>query len=130
MASTSRHGFGRHWKALLAVVTMFAGLLVTAAPANAATPQCTSWVVSYDEGYVPATASGETNCWMLRGNYSEGVWALQMSLVYCYGQYVGPNGPDSDFGGNTFQALKNVQKFHRIKDDGGYGPQTRSVIRF
>jgi hypothetical protein len=30
---------------------------------------------------------------MARGSYSVGVWALQMSLVFCYGQYVGPNGP-------------------------------------
>ncbi|MBP2327455.1 peptidoglycan hydrolase-like protein with peptidoglycan-binding domain [Kibdelosporangium banguiense] len=79
---------------------------------------------------MPSTSSGETNCWMLRGNYSWGVWALQMALVNCYGQYVGPNGPDSDFGGNTFNALVNVQKAHGIKADGGYGRQTRSVLKF
>jgi peptidoglycan hydrolase-like protein with peptidoglycan-binding domain len=121
---------GRRWTAcLLTVVAVFTGLLVTAAPASAATPQCTTYVV-VGEGLLPSTSSGVTNCWMLRGNNSDGVWALQVSLNYCYGLNVGPSGPDGDFGGNTFNAVKSVQRYHHIKDDGGYGPQTRSVMWF
>jgi peptidoglycan hydrolase-like protein with peptidoglycan-binding domain len=126
----TRFGSGRRWIAsLLAVGAMLAGVLVNAAPASAATPQCTTYTY-IAEGLLPSTSSGVTNCWMLRGNNSDGVWALQLSLNYCYGLYVGPNGPDGDFGGNTYNALKAVQAYHGIKQDGGYGPQTRSVMYY
>lgn len=125
--SDLRRRRGAAW--LLAVVVVFTGLLVTAAPASAATPQCITYT-SVGEGLLPSTSSGVTNCWMLRGNNSDGVWALQVSLNYCYGLYVGPTGPDGDFGGNTFEAVKSVQRHHRIRVDGGYGPETRSVMLF
>ncbi|MEU0530620.1 peptidoglycan-binding domain-containing protein [Amycolatopsis tolypomycina] len=126
----ARFGFGKKCiAALLAVGAILAGMLVNAAPASAADPQCTTYV-SNSEGLLPSTRSGVTNCWMLRGNNSDGVWALQVSLTYCYGLYVGPNGPDGDFGGNTYNALKTVQRYHGITADGGYGRQTRSVMYF
>ena len=40
------------------------------------------------------------------------------------------NGPDHDYGGNTVQAVKNVQAAYGIRVDGEYGPQTRGVMKF
>jgi hypothetical protein len=120
--------------AVILVAAVATTLGVAAGPASAdpraaITAQCTTHVVS-SEGWVPSTSNGNTHCWMARGSYSVGVWALQMSLVFCYGQYVGPNGPDHDFGGNTVHALKVVQGAYGIRQDGEYGPQTRGVIKF
>jgi peptidoglycan hydrolase-like protein with peptidoglycan-binding domain len=119
---------------VIAVAAVVTTLGVAAGPASAdprtaLTGQCTTHVVS-SEGWVPSTANGNTHCWMARGSYSVGVWALQMSLVFCYGQNVGPNGPDRDYGGATVQAVKNVQGAYGIRKDGEYGPQTRGVMKF
>jgi peptidoglycan hydrolase-like protein with peptidoglycan-binding domain len=113
----------------MAVTFTVAMLGLAVAPASAATPQCTTFTY-ISEGLLPANSSYGTNCWMARGNYSDGVYVLQEALVHCYHLYVGPYGPDSDFGGNTVAALKTVQRIHGISVDGGYGPQTRSVMSF
>jgi peptidoglycan hydrolase-like protein with peptidoglycan-binding domain len=116
--------------AIMAVTFVVAMLGLAAAPASASTPQCTTSTYHPGEGLMPATSSDATNCWMARGNYSDGVYVLQEALVHCYHLYVGSHGPDSDFGGNTVTALKTVQRIHGISVDGGYGPQTRSVMHF
>ena len=114
------------------VVTTF-GLAAgpaSAEPRAAIIGQCTTHTLDYGEGWVPSTSNGNTHCWLERGSNNVGVWALQMSLRFCYGQYVGPNGPDRDYGGNTVQAVKNVQDAYDIAVDGEYGPQTRGVMKF
>ena len=136
LPGSSRRSIRRPGRIIASAVAVIVAMLsLVAAPASAAssaapaTPQCTTAVWT-SEGYLPSTSSGNTYCWMLRGNYSEGVYALQWALYYCYGLNVGPNGPDYDFGGKTYESLKTLQGWYGITQDGGYGPQTRGVMAF
>lgn len=130
---------------LLAAAAVLAGVTAAqAAPAPvgaAAEVACTSYThvaVSGHPGWylhVPSLGAntGNYNCVVVRGHRGFPVLVLQESLVTCYGQYVGPNGPDSDFGGNTEHALKNAQariNQPSVKADGRFGPITSSYFQF
>jgi len=114
--------------AMAASCLAVAGLAVSPASA-ASTPQCTKMNWS-DTRLLPESSGGSTRCWMVRGNNSDAVYALQMALNECFGLYVGPNGPDGDFGGNTYTALMTYQGWMGISQDGKYGPQTAGVMAF
>ena len=116
-------------------------LTVTAAPAQAVTPECTTAVsvaVLGGGGRVASTMkgayAGSTTCWMERGSSGAGVAALQRTLVECYSQNIAVDG---SFGPATQQALKNAQASTNrtagrtvITPDGNYGPQTRYWLFF
>ncbi|MCO8275059.1 peptidoglycan-binding protein [Actinoplanes sp. TRM 88003] len=109
----------------IAVATAIAGgsaVVLAPAPAQAALPNCnTSTQSGGPIGPRFATFSGNKNCVMGVGNASSGVWALQMSLRYCYGQNL---TVDSAFGNQTRNALINVQRTVGTSADGVYGPAT------
>ncbi|MFD4669627.1 hypothetical protein ACFWNN_07820 [Lentzea sp. NPDC058450] len=125
---------------LLAVVAAFTGTMAAqAAPAAAAEVACTSYTnVSIGGGWylhVPSLGgnSGNYNCVVVRGHKGFPTLVLQESLVACYEQYVGPKGPDSDFGGNTEHAMRNAQiriNQPAVKVDGRFGPITSSYFTF
>jgi hypothetical protein len=117
---------------ILALATMV-GLGIVANPVPAmATSTCTSWSDYYD-GFginnVPSVGydSYNTNCLLYRGNYNDGVGALQGALDYCYGKGL---AVDNDFGPLTQAALKQVQYQLHISVDGVYGPQTREAMNW
>ncbi|GAB3805398.1 peptidoglycan-binding domain-containing protein [Micromonospora zhanjiangensis] len=121
----------------LAVPTAGAALTV-GTPAHAALPHCngagvytstwsgapgaTAWIPAY------VTGSINFNCLLTRGDHNSGVGELQRTLQGIYGQNLGPNGVDNDFGGYTRTALRNVQAALGISVDGEYGPQSRDHI--
>ena len=95
-----------------------------------ATPTCNTSGIDFGpdgsviiEIPVFSSSSGETsNCNMVRGTHSVAVLQLQESLNACYGKGL---AEDSDFGGLTQTALRQVQAAEHITADGQYGPQTR-----
>jgi putative peptidoglycan binding protein len=113
--------------ALVALMTV-----VPAGPASAATPQCNRAASQLPDSaaggiWVPVASNGSSDCWMARGNYSGGVWALQRALRFCYFQNI---AVDNDYGPATQQALRNVQGAIGARKDGEYGPETASKIKF
>jgi peptidoglycan hydrolase-like protein with peptidoglycan-binding domain len=66
-------------------------------------------------------------CQLAEGNNSDAVKALQTQLNLCNGASLDVDG---DFGGKTKAALKKAQKANGADDDGVYGPETRSLIKF
>lgn len=126
---------------LAAAATLTGAAAAEAAPVVAAETACTSYTnvaVSGHPGWylhVPSLGAntGNYNCVVVRGHKGFPVLVLQESLVACYGQYVGPKGPDGDFGGNTEHAMKNAQARigqPSVKVDGRFGPITSSFFRF
>jgi hypothetical protein len=67
------------------------------------------------------------NCQLAENNNSDAVKALQTQLNLCNG---GNLKVDGDFGSKTKAALKAAQKANDADDDGIYGPETRSRIKF
>jgi peptidoglycan hydrolase-like protein with peptidoglycan-binding domain len=67
------------------------------------------------------------NCVLGVGNQGPGVFVLQDALRRCYGQGI---VWDAIYGGATRDAVRNVQRFHGITDDGTYGPQTHKAMVF
>jgi len=127
---------------VLATIVIAASVIVApAAPASAATPQCTALgtgVAQFSPPglpplpvptiyYYPAASSGSSMCWMQRGNHSWGVWALQLALNLCYGQGL---STDADFGAATERALRFAQSISGATVDGGYGPNTRTHMKY
>ena len=117
---------------LLTVATIGVTVGVTSAPAQASPSYCWGWDsfqtfnpwVGYGYARVPI-GSGGTNCLLYQGINSGGVYALQASLNFCYGQGISVDGA---FGPQTYQALVNVQAAEGISADGVYGPETRDHI--
>ncbi|MGW6928483.1 peptidoglycan-binding domain-containing protein [Lentzea sp. NPDC054927] len=97
---------------------------------HVAVPSVRGWYL-----HVPSLGSnsGNYNCVVVRGHRGFPVLVLQESLFACYGQYVGPNGPDGDFGGNTEHAVKNAQariNQPSVSKDGRFGPKTSQYFLF
>lgn len=67
------------------------------------------------------------NCLLGVGNQGPGVFVLQDALRRCYGQGI---ALDAIYGGGTAEAVRNVQRFHKIAVDGAYGPQTHKAMAF
>jgi peptidoglycan hydrolase-like protein with peptidoglycan-binding domain len=99
-----------------------AAALAPAAPATAALPNCTTLTDNGNPiGPRWPTVNGNKNCVLGVGNVSRAVWALQMSLRYCYNQSL---TVDSAFGNQTRNALITVQRTVGATADGVYGPAT------
>ena len=105
--------------------------------ASAATPACTKRVLFGLDGagfaHVPMNAAETTTrCSLKKGNKNEAVHALQEMINECYvsGGSISHARltEDSDFGQNTFDALKQVQRVIHAGVDGEYGPETASKI--
>lgn len=95
---------------------------------KAVTPQCTQAVgriTARGRASIPAANNGSTSCWMDQGNVSAGVQALQRALVYCWHLNI---SVDSQYGPQTKEAVRAVQRREHIKDDGVYGPQTHAAM--
>jgi len=115
---------------------VLAGAITVGVPSPAAagvTPQCTTrWNVlpagAGGDIWMPYAEAAESDvCFMHRGSYSWGVWALQKALSVCYGKAI---AADLSFGPKTEQALREVQSSIGANPDGGYGPETRGLLRF
>jgi peptidoglycan hydrolase-like protein with peptidoglycan-binding domain len=106
--------------ALAGVGAVVAGTLVPAAPAAAASPQCTS-IGSWNLLYVPAAANGSPYCVMGQGAISTAVTTLQITMIACHGQSLAADG---EFGPQTRAALIRVQRAVGAAADGVYGPET------
>jgi peptidoglycan hydrolase-like protein with peptidoglycan-binding domain len=109
---------------VLAVAAVAAGsaVLLAPAPAQAALPNCNTSTQSGGAiGPRFPTLAGDKSCVLGVGNASPAVWALQMSLRYCYNQQI---AIDSVFGSQTRNALINVQRIVGAAADGVYGPAT------
>ncbi|MFB7274685.1 peptidoglycan-binding protein [Streptomyces sp. NPDC056244] len=132
----------RKLNSLLAAFALAAGAsAVSAAPAQAATPTCTSWTTYYATGttdfvvHVPSAGyqTGTVNCLLQQGNYGDAVTTLQRGLRYCRGYDI---SVDRDFGPQTRAAVLDTQRWANdafgagISEDGGYGPQTKNWIQF
>ena len=71
------------------------------------------------------------NCQLAQGNNSDAVKALQMQMNLCYrGTIAAQLKVDGDFGSKTKAALRAVQRAAKADDDGIYGPETRSKMKF
>jgi len=77
--------------------------------------------------FYPAAANGSSWCWMQRGNHSTAVWALQWTLNECYFAGI---AQDWDFGPATERALRTAQARSGATVDGGYGPNTRALLKY
>jgi len=119
---------------IAAAVLGFAGLAVaTAPPAAAYDGWCNSYVskaktisgTSYT-AYIPSYGSS-TNCYMSSGAQSTAVAMLQRSLNVCYGKSLVVDG---EFGTNTRTALAGAQRAEQISDDGAYGTESRTHLKW
>jgi murein L,D-transpeptidase YcbB/YkuD len=108
---------------------LFIGCCLTvngAGTASAATPVCDS-LTEFMTAAVPYnTTSNNVNCHLVQGNYGSGVYQLQFSMRYCYGENIALDG---DFGPETRSALIRTQRKAGTPADGEYGPNTRRAMR-
>ena len=115
---------------------------ITAADATAATtgsmPPCDSTQTTrFANGWSIATPAifdlnnGQYRCNLEPGDrYNDeeiydGVLTLQRNLNSCYRTHLVVDGV---YGSKTRDAVRRVQRLHRITADGIYGPQTRSAV--
>ncbi|WP_238019182.1 hypothetical protein KZZ52_09705 [Dactylosporangium sp. AC04546] len=125
-------------RVVVAVVVGLAATFVVAEPASAAVPVCNNYV---QDGQIKVPAyNGNEHCWMQTGHTGWGVRILQMSLKYCYGDYLRSIGfpyqvdDDGQFGPITKEALRQVQKLEDtrvpwdVTADGVYGWVTANSI--
>jgi peptidoglycan hydrolase-like protein with peptidoglycan-binding domain len=81
--------------------------------------------------WVPTTAGGDGNCQLGVGNQGNAVGKLQLAIHDCYPDLRGVMGPiDRIYGGDTRDAVIEVQRRSRVDDDGYYGPQTKNAMRW
>lgn len=133
----------RRLKVLLAAPLLAAGLsVVSASPAHAALPTCTSWNTYYAAFttdyvvHVPSSTywTGTVDCTLRQGNRNDAVKVLQRALHYCHGYR--DLAIDGDYGPHTRavvlerQQIANGSYGANIAEDGIYGPQTRDWIQF
>jgi peptidoglycan hydrolase-like protein with peptidoglycan-binding domain len=114
-----------------------AGLITASATmASAATPhtanvECTGTVIlpAQDDFTVPLPGhNGSSDCFLVINDSGDGVGTLQAALKLCNGQT--QLAVDGSFGPLTKAAVIAVQSAHGITADGGYGNQTRGVMRW
>ncbi|HKO34193.1 MAG TPA: peptidoglycan-binding domain-containing protein [Candidatus Limnocylindria bacterium] len=124
---------------VVAVATAAAGIgAVAAAPAAHAAslpsvglPDCggaTKHVFLPDLYFMlPSTGNNnfEYSCVMGSGNVSNAVLKLQQALNRCYGAGI---AEDQNFGPQTYNALRDVQRREGVVADGVYGPETATHI--
>jgi hypothetical protein len=126
--SSPRQQFGRRTAAAVVGAGIVAGSLsLTASPAAAIQPNCTGVVElkkSNGEQWSRPAINGSTDCFLRPVVAGAPVLVLQQALIQCYGQSIGEWG----YGSETVKAVKNVQAFHGIKQDGVYGPLTGSYM--
>lgn len=121
--------------ASLAVAALAAGTLVGAATAGSAAsdPVCSKYIskgTGSTKRFVPASSGGSIDCYLVRGNYGDGVWALQSALRYCNYKF-STLATDRSFGPKTEDAVTAFQINKKtIKVDGDYGRETRGVMSF
>lgn len=129
---------------LAAAASVAALTVFPADSATASAPQCTTTahVLGIDNAgdpaplVLPASSSGNTYCWLARGDYSPAVYALQDAMYRCnQGKLSQPYDErnlarDSDYGPNTANAVRDMQYWGGIAQDGVYGSQTRGVMEF
>lgn len=129
-------------RALFAPLLLVFGLgVVSATPAHAAMPTCTSWTTyyaAYTTAYVVHVPSagyqtGRVSCLLRQGNRNDAVRVLQRALRECHGYNIGVDG---DYGPQTRAAVLNRQQIvngsygGNIDEDGIYGPQTKDWLQF
>ncbi len=120
---------------IAALVVALGPLLLPLAPAEAALPSCNSTTRAYtaaenEYAVIPTYRNGSVDdigCLLGSGNSGSAVRALQTALNRCHGQ---PISVDGSFGPQTRAAVVAVQRAHGLRQDGVYGPATRSVIRW
>ncbi|MCO8273806.1 peptidoglycan-binding protein [Actinoplanes sp. TRM 88003] len=141
-------------KILGSLTIVGAGLALALAPAAAAqaadlpplaalpSPICNNVVVAGAGGHpVPVPAANSVQrCYMQRGDGktdTSSLRTMQAAINICYIQKgrLGNMAPLSlaspdTFGPKTEAAVKAVQRWHGITADGGWGPQTRSVMQW
>lgn len=61
--------------------------------------------------------------YLSKGSHGEAVRAVQFQLA-AQGYYIGPDGADGDYGGNTESAVKEFQRNVGLSADGTVGPDT------
>lgn len=125
--------------------TVGALLVIPATAAHASSSQCTTTTIAYgiddagDRGaplVVPSTSSGNTACWLAQGDVSAAVHQLQTAMVKCNSGKLGTPynetglSVDSDYGPNTANAVRDMQYWGGIAQDGTYGQQTRGVMEW
>ncbi|SFC68083.1 peptidoglycan-binding domain-containing protein [Streptomyces aidingensis] len=108
-----------------------AAVLVTPGTAQAAYPTCNAQKVKYVSGslftYQPYyTGTGSRNCVMGYGAQSNGVYALQNAIDFCYRNI----SVDGIYGPQTRQAVWDVQAEENVGRDGVYGPVTRKAMEW
>lgn len=116
-------------------------VVLSAAPAQAAIPTCTSWTTypaPFETGYVvhvPTVGyqTGATYCELKRGNRNDAVTVLQRGLRYCHGYQIGVDG---QFGSQTEGAVLALQRNANgafgagLEEDGQWGPATSNWTQF
>ena len=124
-------------KLALLVAAGVAATVLAVAPASPASAAslCTT-VVNHSNGSqnmaVPAASGGGDNCLIGFGNLGcwgpncQSVKRLQRTLNVCYGHNLVVDG---EFGNKTYNALRDAQRRSGVRDDGTYGPNTRSAMR-
>lgn len=125
----------------------FAAAALAAAPLTAFAPHADAAPAAYppcDSSHAKSVGNGWTlttpaivdrvdgyRCKLVLGDrYSDeeiydGVLTLQRNLNYCYRTHLKVDGI---YGPLTRDAIKRVQRLHKITVDGVYGPQTRSAM--
>ncbi len=122
--------------ALITTMLLAAGILTGAATAGSAatakTPCTTQKVFGSGQfaRYVPVTASGSSDCYLIQGNQGNGVRALQRALLFCERRDIGKAGVDGVFGASTKSAVSAFQGSVNLTRDGEYGNNTRNRIWF
>jgi hypothetical protein len=129
--------------AVLAAAVLTLGLAVVAAgTAQADTPECRATTFLHEGAEYNETPTTAPNNWVWRcrlgpgdgyvGDQAHAVWVLQRALIQCYGQDIDADGK---YGGDTQEAVRNVQRFHNrfgagLTVDGVYGPNTAAHMEF
>ena len=116
--------------ATLSTLSLATGLLMVGAAPSFATANVVCRSSSYRGLVLVPTVSdgGSPNCYLIKGNTGDGVFALQRALFGCEGQ--SSLVLDSSFGPATQQALKNFQAAHGLVADGQYGRLTHNAMLF